>query len=525
MPRPGGCFAERRSPSARRRLWPYLLLLLTGCQLTAARFGAGETSRSLVLTEQVTADSCVYVAHHPLRAGWEWLYEMADHLACLSQGALGKRCWLPLAGRPGPLAPHRDVLDGQVLEAELHGFAGTGLAPACVHLCPDGGEALACLVRLIDGATERLDVLMFEWEDDVIGRAVVERLQARASAGVRVRVLVDGGGNLIFGYPDDAPPEAINRAVTDLARPPQLEVRRTRDPFARFDHRKLVVADGRAAWTGGRNLVRRAFAEHRDLSFTLDGPLVAELAERFEAFWQEQGGDGSTVENRGSRIEDRGSRRTEDRGSKMGDQESRGLEPSASILDPRSSILDPQQPPGPPSAANCWARLLYTEPGDHLLQRALYRAVDRARHHVYVENVYFTDGRLLCKLAQARRRGADVRVVLTVHSETVSIDRANRVTANRLLRAGVRVYLYPGMTHAKVAAVDGCWAYVGTANFDPLSLRHNHEIGLAVGAGPVIEELEQCLFQPDFNPAWELHEPLPVTVADYVCEAVAALCL
>ena len=58
------------------------------------------------------------------------------------------------------------------------------------------------------------------------------------------------------------------------------------------------------------------------------------------------------------------------------------------------------------------------------------------------------------------------------------------MTANRLLRAGVRVYLYPGMTHVKATTVDGLWAYLGTGNFDALSLRHNRELGLAVGRRP-----------------------------------------
>src|SRR5206468_3467570 len=125
------------------------------------------------------------------------------------------------------------------------------------------------------------------------------------------------------------------------------------------------------------------------------------------------------------------------------------------------------------------------------------------------------------KLAQARRRGVDVRVVLTVKSTSPPINGSNRVAANRLLRAGVRVYLYPGMTHVKAAAVDGCWAYVGTGNFDALSFRHNYEIGLALG-GPVVADLEGCLFEPDFCPGWELKEPLPVTAGDYLCEWVAS---
>jgi phosphatidylserine/phosphatidylglycerophosphate/cardiolipin synthase-like enzyme len=81
------------------------------------------------------------------------------------------------------------------------------------------------------------------------------------------------------------------------------------------------------------------------------------------------------------------------------------------------------------------------------------------------------------------------------------------------------------MTHVKAAAVDGCWAYLGTGNFDPLSLRHNHELGLAVSAGPLIAELEERLFQADFCPDWELTGPLPLTPVDYLCELVASLYL
>jgi len=67
-------------------------------------------------------------------------------------------------------------------------------------------------------------------------------------------------------------------------------------------------------------------------------------------------------------------------------------------------------------------------------------------------------------------------------------------------------------------AVDGVWVYTGTANFDNLSLRHNRELGLAISAGPAIEELEERLFHADFRDEWELTEPLPVTPLDRLYE-------
>jgi cardiolipin synthase len=159
----------------------------------------------------------------------------------------------------------------------------------------------------------------------------------------------------------------------------------------------------------------------------------------------------------------------------------------------------------------------------HDLADALFCAVDHARHHVYLENPYLSDGRLLLRLMRARGRGVDVRVVLTLCASEDIANRANRVTANFLLRAGVRVYLYPGATHLKALTVDGAWAYVGTGNFDPRSLRYDCELGVALGEGPVIREIEEEVLGPSFRPDCELKEPLPVKPADRLSEVLAAL--
>jgi cardiolipin synthase len=250
---------------------------------------------------------------------------------------------------------------------------------------------------------------------------------------------------------------------------------RSRNGSFRFDHRKLVVADGRIAWDGGRNFVDSAFDRDHDLSYTLTGPLAAELARQFDDDWEFQGGR-------------------------------------------RLGSLVPRAPEAPPNAL---ARVVHTRPADHDLARILYQAVEAARHHVYVENPYFGDNHLLYLLAGARRRGVDVRVVLTLQSDSDLYSRSNRVTANRLLAAGCRVYLYPGVTHVKAMAVDGVWAYTGTGNFDNLSLRHNRELGVAVSDGPFLAEFEARLFEADFNPEWELTAPLDLSPLDYLYELVA----
>jgi cardiolipin synthase len=290
-----------------------------------------------------------------------------------------------------------------------------------------------------------------------------------------VRVLVDGGGNMLQGEPKGATASELNRTVCWLASQPHVELLRTRNPYSRFDHRKLVVADGRVAWSGGRNFTQSAFFTAHDFTYTLAGPLAGQIAELFEEFWRDQGG----------------------------------------------TPCGPLPPSPPPADANSAARVVRTRVTQRQLQQSVYLAVERARHHVYVENPYFSDSRLQLLLAEARRRGADVRAVMTLADDSEAVNHANRVVANRLLRAGVRVYVYPGTTHAKALAVDGVWAYAGSGNFDPLSFRHNRELGLAIGGGPIIAEMEDRLFRADFRPEWELTEPLTVTAFDHLLDFLA----
>jgi phosphatidylserine/phosphatidylglycerophosphate/cardiolipin synthase-like enzyme len=467
-------------PLRARHSWPLLFVLAVAACRTPPVQPAGcrgrAQSRQIAVARQVTADTVLTAAAHPVRSLYATLTEPLAYFRVWGAGIVKKRVVLKLLGTPPPIPCDRDTLDVAALEQKAERVSKEAASAADVCLFVDGSEARMALMNVIQCATFRLDVLMYLWGDDAIGWDVARQLAAKASPSLPVRVLVDGGGNLIQGEPKGASPGELNRAVCWLSQQPCVTVLRIRNPLLRLDHRKLVVADNAIAFSGGRNFVDKSFIEDHDLSYTVAGPLATQMAKTFDDFWHSQGGE-------------------------------------ASLATTASRPVD---------VGNAKARLVRTTPTRHEFARILYEAVARSRRHVYLENPYFSDNALIALLARARHRGADVRVVLTLDSGSKVFDRSNRVTANRLLSAGIRVYLYPGSTHAKALSVDGVWAYTGTANFNNLSLRHNRELGLAISGGPVIQELEERLFLPDLQDEWELTEPLKVGPIDYFAEFIAS---
>lgn len=472
-----------RKPRAAVARWLRIALVcfLSGCQALPGRVATCQRPtilpRRSIAFHQIIVDTAVTTAERPVRSLGVLVAEPAEAARGAADG-LHKRA-MKLCHAPDPVPEDRSVLDVAALEEELKRVNGNELQPACIDLITDGDEALAALEEALKQATCRIDILMYLWDNDPLGWEVAKRVAESASEAVPVRILIDGGGNLLQGEPDNASASEVNAVVCWLSQQPHVHVIRTRNPFYRFDHRKLVLIDGRLIWSGGRNFTHEAFFEAHDLTYLMNGPLTGDMASRYEEFWRAQGG------------------------------------PPAP---PPPAAVTPHEP-------NTMARFVRTRPYERDLANTVYAAVDRAKHHIYLENPYFSDNLLIVKLAQARRRGVDVRVVLTLDSGSTPTDIANRVIVNRLLAMGIRVYLYPGLLHVKALSVDGVWAYIGTGNFDPLSLRHNRELGVAVSHGSLVAELEERLFLPDQRPEWQQCEPLRLHGYEYFFEMFAGLFL
>lgn len=211
--------------------------------------------------------------------------------ACLSAPDLNR-----FEGRPSAALP---AAQDSALGRLFHADDSAEESPAKLsHFAPvDGGdEAFDVRLALIAAAESSIDVQSYLWHADSSGGLLLERLLEAADRGVRVRLLIDG-----FQVEDRTLDQGLDTH-------PNLELRvfnptlhrallwravETLEHLERFDHRmhnKLLVADGVVAVTGGRNVgdeylgLGSAF-DFRDFDLLAAGPIVEDLEEAFDAFW------------------------------------------------------------------------------------------------------------------------------------------------------------------------------------------------------------------------------------------------
>ena len=355
-----------------------------------------------------------------------------------------------LAGRSRRAADRVRAIGAIAQEAWLERLAeAMQIAPAAVYrslsIHDDGVAALAALVETIESATRTLDVCTFLIGSDALGDAIEQQLIARAAAGVRVRLLLDGIGRYVGGRFDLRP---LRRGGVEVALfvPPLHWPGRGRANLR--NHRKLVIADGSRVWCGGRNLAAEYFVgapgvtAWRDLSFGFEGDLVAAVSAQFDADWTLATGSLAAV--------------TQLRSSTAVD-----AQPKATSS-PRAQLI----PSGPDQA-------------DDTVHVLLVTACFNARTRIVAVSPYFVpDDTLLLALVLAARRDVAVDLLVPRRSNHRLADIARHRSLRALAEAGARVWLLPDMIHAKAIVVDA-FALAGSANLDARSLFLNYEFMVA----------------------------------------------
>jgi cardiolipin synthase A/B len=300
----------------------------------------------------------------------------------------------------------------------------------------------------IDAAQSTCHLEFYIWQVGGEADRIAEALLRARGRGVVCRVLVDALGSRQFLKGSAA--QKLREAGVHIQ--DALTGGILRLPFVRFDirmHRKIVVIDGRVAYTGSLNLVDPRYfkkdagvGEWVDAMMRMTGPAVEPLAITFLADWYiESNTDLSEL------------------------QQSGDAHPLPKIGEAAVQVL----PSGPAYIRGA-------------IEQILIMAVYTAREELVLTTPYFVPSEiLLMALASAAQRGVKVILVVPSRIDSRLVRHASQASKGDLLNAGVRIAnFHEGLLHTKSVTVDGELSLFGSVNLDPRSLRLNFEISLAV---------------------------------------------
>jgi len=332
-----------------------------------------------------------------------------------------------------------------------------------IDILENGEGSYPAMLADINAASERVYCSTYIFQRDETGKKFIKAFCDARDRGVDVRILVDGLGGI--AYPPSVLrtlrkhrlPSVVFNPITLI--PPSLHINLR-------NHRKVLVVDGKSAYTGGQNIGDRHLVEKlnnskcaRDLHFRLTGKIVDEFERAFLKDWYHANGIGNP-------------------------------EPFA------PSNRNKTQ-------SDVWTRLIPDGPNDDLdkLTKLLVGVMSTARERIWIMTPYFLPSfDLVGALVAAELRGVDVKILLP---EKTNIHLAHWAALHNLryiLDRELKVYLQPApFIHTKAILIDDDYSLVGSANLDPRSLRLNYELVVEVFNRKFTEDLalyfNNCLAQ------------------------------
>lgn len=360
-------------------------------------------------------------------------------------------------------------IDGDLPPCDSHASRGLVAAlvdspvmPATeVEVLTNGQAFYPAQLRAIEAARRSIHLEAYVFHRSAIADRFLAALQARARAGVKVRLVIDAVGSLAT---PDSYFTGLRRAGGEVAwyQPVRWH---TLKRFNHRTHRELLVLDGATGFIGGAGVAAwwdnggRAAAPWRDTMVCVHGPLASALQSSFAENW---------------------------------------LESTGELLTAPQDFPFCRAPAEPPAQAAAHGLVVTSAPsaGKATRARMLFQLLlASARRSIRIASPYFLPDRsVLRELAAAVQRGVTVQIIVPGGLNNHPIARrASRRRYGALLRAGVHLHEFqPAMMHAKVMVVDQVWSVVGSTNFDNRSFGLNDEVNLAVQDPDLAQRLERA---------------------------------
>jgi cardiolipin synthase len=354
---------------------------------------------------------------------------------------------------------HSFTVDDPAFRRSLDAF-GTAMVPGnTAELLKNGDEIFPAMTEAIRRAQKTVNLETYIFQPDEAGRQFADAMIEAARRGVEVRLLIDAWGSKLGDLQG-----ALEKAGVKWRkyRPVRLF---SFYKVGKRTHRKILVVDGKVAFTGGLGIDKRWLGnarnskEWRDTQVRVTGPVVDQMQAIFAEDWtyttgEILAGDKFYAKNEGS-------------GGSVQAQAIKASRGDASSL----------------------AKMLY------------YVAIQSAAKSIHIQNAYFIpDKQVRHALVAAVARGVDVKVMVPGRNIDLPMVRlASWLHYGDMLKGGVKIYEYRDtMLHSKTMVVDGVFSTIGSINFDTRSMLRNAEASLSLYDRAFAQKME-AMFAEDLK--------------------------
>ncbi|BAV05692.1 cardiolipin synthase [Filimonas lacunae] len=328
-----------------------------------------------------------------------------------------------------------------------------------VQLLINGEEKFQEMFQELEKAKHHIHIEYYIFANGLIINKLIDLLVKKSQEGVSVKIIYDDFGT-----------DLKMRHFRNLKKHGIVML-----PFYRIlfpivsnrhnyrDHRKMIIIDGRVAFTGGINISDRYDNTitindlyWRDTHLKITGDAVKQLQYLFFINW-------------------------------------------GFCADEDLPVTQDYFPDIPELGTNQMVQLIHSGPDSNRasIMMSYFAAITLARDYVYITTPYFIPNEsLLTALKTAALGKVDVRLLVPGVSDSRIVNAAAQSYYEELLEAGVKIYLYEkGFIHAKTMVADHCLSIVGSANMDIRSFDLNFELNATVYDEKIHDQLKEAFIK------------------------------
>jgi len=310
-------------------------------------------------------------------------------------------------------------------------------------LLKDGKVTFDAIFKALESADRYIYLLYYIFEEGELAERLMALFREKVRLGVQVKIIYDGVGSYSLSKKYIRELKSIGVEVFPFL---PFKLGRFLASVNYRNHRKIIIVDGKIAFTGGINISDKylkgdlVLGKWHDMHLQLRGLAVYDLQAVFMIDWFLVTGD--------------------------------------------TAALKVDFPKLSESFGETTVQIVSGGPDDYFspIGQTYFAMITKAKEYIYITNPYIIPGSAVLRaLEVSATSGVDVRLLVSDKADSVLVNWSVRSYFESLLRAGVKIYLFPdGFLHSKTIVSDDRIVSIGTANMDVRSLEQNYEVNAIV---------------------------------------------